>query len=78
MGGGGHPYGVPSGEFWSKTAETVKKSPKFFRGFFKKYTFLFGGPGPGQAAATVWRPKSLQNANEKIFLKIGVIFQGHP
>ena len=24
-----------------------------------------GGPGPGKAAGTVWRPKSLQNPNEK-------------
>ena len=39
--------------------------------------FLFGGPGPGQAAGTVWRPKSLQNLNEQFFSKIGVIFKGH-
>ena len=64
----------------SKSDNIQKIKKKIFFGIFLE-NFLkmgIGGPGPGQAAGTVWRPKILQNPKKLIFSKIGVIFKGHP
>ena len=53
-----------------------KFQKKNFLGKFLK--MLNGGPGPGQMAGTVFRPKIESQHTEFIFSKIGVNFQGHP
>ena len=58
-------------EEWQHSKNLQTKLLGIFLEIFLK--MVIGGPGPGQAAGTVWRPKSLQNTNEKIFFKIGVI-----
>ena len=53
---------------------------KYFLEFFFLNFLKMGisGPGPGQAAGMVLKPKLLQNPKKLIFSKIGVNFKGHP
>ena len=65
----------------SSKSDNIQKIEKknileFFLEFFLKMGI--GGPGPGQAAGTVWRPKILQNPKKYLFFKNRVIFKGHP
>ena len=60
----------------SDNIQKIKKKIGIFLENFLKMGI--GGPGPGQAAGMVWRPKILQNPKKLIFSKIGVIFKGHP
>ena len=66
------------GAFWSKTAKKSKIFQK--KNFLGKFLKMVNwGPGTGQAAGTVFRPKIESQHIEFIFFsKIGVIFQGHP
>ena len=54
-------------EKWQHS-KNLKKN--FFGIFLENFLKMgIGGPGPGQAAGTVWRPKILQDPKKLIFQK---------
>ena len=73
MGDGGVNFGRKR-----RKKQTFAKKIFFWGKFFK---MVNGGPGPGQVAGTVFRPKIESQHIEFIFSKIiifRVIFKGHP